>query len=111
MFLAAFAVGVGGFVQAPWPYYVLLVLAAVGTYAPMAVWWAYPTTFLSGPAAASAVGLINSIGNLGGFVGPYVTGWVKQQTGSFTGAMVYLAASLTLAGVLILTLKREPGRS
>ena len=107
MFLAAFAVGVGGFVHAPWPYFGFLVLAAIGTYAPMSVWWAYPTTFLSGPAAAGAVGLINSVGNLGGFVGPYVTGWAKQQSGSFTGAMLYLAVSLALAGVLILTLDRE----
>ncbi|MEO8480680.1 MAG: MFS transporter [Acidobacteriota bacterium] len=108
MFLAAFAVGAGGLVHAPWVYYIFLVLAAIGTYAPMAVWWAYPTTFLSGPAAAGAVGMINSVGNLGGFVGPYITGWVKQQSGSFTGAMLYLAGSLALAGILILTLKREP---
>lgn len=107
MFLAAFAIGAGGLVHAPWPYYVLLVLTAVGTYAPMSVWWAYPTTFLSGPAAAGAVGLINSVGNLGGFVGPYVTGWARQQSGSFTGAMLYLAASLALAGLLILTLERK----
>jgi sugar phosphate permease len=107
MFLAAFAIGAGGLVHAPWPYYALLVLTAIGTYAPMSVWWAYPTTFLSGPAAAGAVGLINSVGNLGGFVGPYVTGWARQQSGSFTGAMLYLAASLALAGVLILTLDRK----
>jgi sugar phosphate permease len=110
MFVAAVAVGAGGMVHAPWAYYVLLVLAAVGTYAPMAVWWAYPTTFLSGPAAAGAVGMINSVGNLGGFVGPYITGWVKQQSGSFSGAMLYLAGSLALAGLLILTLKPEPQR-
>ena len=107
MFLAAVAIGAGGLVHAPWPYYVLLVLTAIGTYAPMSVWWAYPTTFLSGPAAAGAVGLINSVGNLGGFVGPYVTGWARQQSGSFTGAMLYLSASLALAGVLILTLERQ----
>ena len=63
----------------------------------MAVWWSYPTTFLSGAAAAGAVGLINSVGNLGGFVGPYLTGWVKQATGSFAGAMLYLAVSLVAA--------------
>jgi MFS transporter, ACS family, tartrate transporter len=107
MFLAAFGMGAGAFVHAPWMYYLFLVLAAIGTYAPMSVWWSYPTTFLSGAAAAGAVGLINSVGNLGGFVGPYVTGWMKQRTGSFTGAMLYLAASLALAGVLILTLKRD----
>ena len=111
MFLAALGLGAGAFVHAPWPYYACLVLAAIGTYAPMAVWWSYPTTFLSGAAAAGAIGFINSIGNLGGFVGPYVTGWVKQQTGSFAGAMLYLAASLAAAGLLILTLRREAARA
>jgi ACS family tartrate transporter-like MFS transporter len=106
LFLAATGLGVGALVHAPWVFYACLVLAAVGTYAPMSVWWSYPTTFLSGTAAAGAVGLINSIGNLGGFVGPYVTGWMKQQTGSFAGALLYLAASLTAAGLLILTLRK-----
>ena len=59
-------------------------------------------------AAAGAVGLINSMGNLGGFVGPYLTGWVRQTTGSFAGAMLYLAMSLAAAGLLILTLERRP---
>jgi MFS transporter, ACS family, tartrate transporter len=77
----------------------------------MSVWWSYPTTFLSGAAAAGAVGLINSIGNLGGFVGPFITGWMKERSGSFAGAMLYLAVSLMLAGVFILTLKREPANA
>jgi MFS transporter, ACS family, tartrate transporter len=110
MFLAALGLGAAALTHSPWLCYACLVLAAIGTYAPMSVWWSYPTTFLSGAAAAGAVGLINSIGNLGGFVGPYVTGWIKQQTGSFAGALLYLAASLALAGLLILTLRRAgPG--
>jgi ACS family tartrate transporter-like MFS transporter len=47
------------------------------------------------------------MGNLGGFVGPYLTGWVRQTTGSFAGAMLYLAISLAAAGLLILTLKKS----
>jgi len=65
------------------------------------------TSFLSGTAAAGAIGLINSCGNVGGFVGPYLTGWIKDATGSFVGAWVYLAISLTLAGLLILTFKKK----
>jgi len=107
MFVAALGMGAGAFAHAPPLYYFFMVLTAIGTYAPMSVWWSYPTTFLSGTAAAGAVGLINSVGNLGGFAGPYVTGWVKQTTGSFAGAMVYLALSLAAAGVLILTLKKR----
>jgi len=106
MFLAAVGMAGGAFARDPWVFCGFMLLAAVGTYAPMSVWWSYPTTFLSGLAAAGAVGLINSMGNLGGFVGPYVTGWVRQTTGSFAGAMLYLAASLAAAGVLILTLRK-----
>ena len=106
MFLAAIGMAGCAYAKDPWLFCAFMVLAAVGTYAPMAVWWSYPTTFLSGMAAAGAVGLINSMGNLGGFVGPYVTGWARQTTGSFTGAMLYLAVSLAAAGVLILTLRK-----
>ncbi|MBZ5581942.1 MAG: MFS transporter [Acidobacteriia bacterium] len=107
LFVAAIGMGAGAFAHAPWVYFVFMTLTAVGTYAPMAVWWSYPTAFLSGTAAAGAVGLINSIGNLGGFAGPYITGWIKQTTGSFAGAMIYLALSLAAAGCLILTLKKR----
>ncbi len=107
LFLAAVGVGASAFTRDPWLFLGFLTLAAIGTYAPMSVWWSYPTTFLSGAAAAGAVGLVNSVGNLGGFVGPYLTGWVKQTTGSFAGALLYLAASLAAAGLLILTLRRN----
>lgn len=105
MFLAAIGVGLIGYAREPRVFLVGMVLAAIGTYAPMSVWWSYPTTFLSGSAAAGAIGLINSMGNLGGFVGPYITGWMRQTTGSYAGAMAYLACSLAIAGVLILSLQ------
>lgn len=107
LFLAGLAMGAGAFAPSPRVYFCLMVLAAIGTYAPMSVWWSYPTTFLSGAAAAGAVGLINSAGNLGGFVGPYLTGWTKQHTGSFSDAMVYLGISLSVAGFLILTIRKQ----
>lgn len=105
MFLAAIGVGLIGYAREPRVFLVGMVLAAIGTYAPMSVWWSYPTTFLSGSAAAGAIGLINSMGNLGGFVGPYITGWMRQTTGSYAGAMAYLACSLAIAGILILSLQ------
>ncbi len=111
LFLAAVGMAGGAFAGEPWLFCAFLVLAAVGTYAPMSVWWSYPTTFLSGMAAAGAVGLINSMGNLGGFVGPYVTGWVRQATGSFAFALLYLALSLAAAGLLVLTLRRPEASS
>jgi sugar phosphate permease len=108
MFLAALGVGASAFTRDPWLFLLFLTLAAIGTYAPMSVWWSYPTTFLSGSAAAGAIGLVNSVGNLGGFLGPWLTGWVRQTTGSFAGALLYLALSLSLAGLLILTLRKAP---
>ncbi len=107
LFVGAIGLGVGVFMKDPWTSFFFVILAAIGTYAPFGVWWSYPTTFLSGTAAAGAVGLINSCGNLGGFVGPYITGFIKDATGSFAGAWVYLACSLTLAGMLILTFKKH----
>ena len=104
LFLAAIGMAGGAFTKDPWLFCAFMLLAAIGTYAPMSVWWSYPTTFLSGMAAAGAIGLVNSMGNLGGFVGPYVTGWVRQATGSFAGAMLCLALSLAAAGALVLTL-------
>jgi sugar phosphate permease len=106
MFIGAIGLGVGVFIHNPWISFLFVILAAIGTYAPFGVWWSYPTTFLSGTAAAGAIGLINSCGNIGGFVGPYITGWIKQTTGSFVGAWVYLACSLVMSGLLILTFKK-----
>ncbi len=107
MFIGAIGLGVGVFMTDPVISFFFLTLAAIGTFAPFGVWWSYPTTFLSGPAAAGAIGLINSCGNIGGFIGPYVTGFVKDATGSFVGSWVYLACSLLVAGVLMLTLKNK----
>ena len=106
MFIGAIGLGVGVLIHNPWISFFFVILAAIGTYAPFGVWWSYPTTFLSGTAAAGAIGLINSCGNIGGFVGPYITGWIKQTTGSFVGAWVYLACSLVISGLLILTFKK-----
>ncbi|HVB35059.1 MAG TPA: MFS transporter [Patescibacteria group bacterium] len=107
LFLAAIGMGASAYVHEPWVYFVFLVVTAAGVYAPLAVWWSYPTVFLSGAAAAGAVGMINSMGNVGGFVGPYLTGWIRQTTGSFAMAMLYMAFSLAAAGLLILTLRKK----
>ena len=63
-----------------------------------------PTMFLSGPAAAAGIATINSIGNLGGFVGPWAIGWIKDPTGSFLGGLYMVAGLLVLSAVLTLVL-------
>lgn len=107
LFLGAVGMGLGPFVTDPIMSLLLVCVSAVGVYSGMGVWWTYPTSFLSGPAAAGAVGLINSLGNAGGWFGPYLTGYIKDLTGSFQWAYVYLAFSLTVAGLLILTLRKN----
>jgi MFS family permease len=107
MFLAAAGMLFGALTQEPISAYVFLCMAGVGVYAALGVWWSYPTAFLSGAAAAGAVGLINSLGNAGGFAGPYLTGFLKDATGTYTSAWLYLAFSLTCAGLLMLTLRRS----
>ena len=59
-----------------------------------------PPRFLTGAAAAGGIALINSFGNLGGFLGPYVIGWLRETTGSFTAGLYFLAASMALSAVL-----------
>ena len=58
------------------------------------MFWSLPTVFLTGTAAAGAIALINSFGNLAGFVGPYVIGRVHDATGSYSASLLVVAASL-----------------
>jgi len=78
--------------------------------------WALPTAFLKEQAAAGGIALINSMGAVGGFVGPYLLGEVKERTGSFTIGLLLLAGSLVAAVAIVMGLRRagltrfaEPG--
>ena len=107
MIIGAAGMGIGAFIGEPYLNFIFIIMTAIGVYSAFGVWWSIPTTFLSGMAAAGAVGLINSFGNVGGYVGPYLTGFIKTATGSFHLAYLYLAGSLGVAGVLMLTLKKR----
>jgi MFS transporter, ACS family, tartrate transporter len=63
--------------------------------------WALPSLFLSESAAAASIGLINSCGNLGGWVGPSVVGFVKEATGEYRYGLWYLGASVILSAFII----------
>jgi MFS transporter, ACS family, tartrate transporter len=103
--LPAFAAAIGFLVSAytanPWLALAALTLGAVGVFAALAVFWTLPTSMLSGAAAAGGIALINSIGNLGGYLGPYAIGALKQHTGGYGAGMVMLAAAVVAAGVLV----------
>lgn len=81
-------------------------IVAIGTYSPMGTWWTIPTSFLTGTAAAGATGLINSVGNIGGWIGPYAIGWVKDTTGGPEGAFYALAISMLISAVMVFCLKK-----
>jgi ACS family tartrate transporter-like MFS transporter len=74
------------------------------------VFWTRPTDFLTGIAAAGAVAMINSVGNLSGFIGPYLIGVIRDRTGSFTISLFGLAGSSIVAAVLILLLSASERR-
>lgn len=82
-------------------------LAGAGVYSYMPSFWALPSAYLSGTAAAIAIGAINSIGNLGGFFGPFLMGFVETRTGSFAIALALLAAMLAASGLLALALPKQ----
>jgi MFS family permease len=77
-------------------------VATAGIYAAFPVFWTLPTAFLSGAAAAGGIALINAIGNLSGFVGPYAMGWFKDATGSYTIGLLVLASLAAASAVLVL---------
>jgi ACS family tartrate transporter-like MFS transporter len=80
-------------------------LAAAGTAGYLPGFWALPGSFLTGTAAAASIGLINSFGNLGGFVGPYVVGYLSKRTGSYFYGVLYLSLSALIGSFLILSLR------
>jgi len=80
-------------------------VAAAGIYAYLPGFWSLPTSFLGGTAAAASIGLINSVGNLGGYAGPYVVGYLSTLTGSFLGGVLYLSLSALVAAALVLSIR------
>jgi MFS transporter, ACS family, tartrate transporter len=80
-----------------------LCVAALGTFSATPPFWSLPTAFLKGTAAAAGIALINSVGNLGGFAGPYLVGLLKAATGDFKSGLLLLAAAPIMAALLVLT--------
>ena len=67
-------------------------IATVGLYGSRPSFWPLPSQFMTGAAAAAGIALINSIGNLGGYIGPFIIGWIKDSTNSFEMGLYFLAA-------------------
>jgi len=88
-----------------------LALAYAGLKSTIGPFWALGTAFLSGTAAAGGIALINSVGNLGGFVGPYVVGVIKDTTGSTKIALLFLGGALLGMGLLALCVPKAALKS
>jgi ACS family tartrate transporter-like MFS transporter len=103
-FLGMMAVG---YTVGTWWALLAMSLATIGFYGMKPVFWPLPSEFLSGTAAAAGIAVINSIGNLGGFFGPMLLGWVKETTGGYSAGIYILAGCALVSTVLALTV---PGR-
>ena len=88
-----------------WVSFFWLTVALIGITAARAVFWTIPARFLTGVAAAGGLAFINSVGTLGGFVGPAVVGWLKDLTGSFSAGLAGMGAFLLLSTVLAVSLR------
>jgi ACS family tartrate transporter-like MFS transporter len=88
----------------PWLTVVLFTLAMTGVKAYLPAFWTLPSLLTAEAAAAASIGLINSFGNLGGWVGPTVVGVVRQYTGSYRTGLWFLAASMVVSAMIIVSL-------
>jgi len=85
-----------------------LSLSAVGFTSALGPFWALPTAFLRGTAAAGGIALINALGNVAGLASPYLVGLVKDATGGYAGALIVLALLMLAGATLALALRRAP---
>ena len=83
-------------------------LSQIGQRSVMSVFWSIPPMVLGGTAAAAGIALINAVGNLGGFFGPSIMGWLRDATGGYGGGFLVLASGLVVAAALVLTLQLKP---
>jgi hypothetical protein len=84
-------------------------LVAIGLWSTMGPFWALTTRMIGGAAAAGGVAIITMIGACGGFIGPYVTGLLRDATHSFAGGL-YLVGSLALIAAMLSLAVRRPVR-
>jgi MFS transporter, ACS family, tartrate transporter len=112
-FIVASAVGCAGLTFAGWQgstYAGLagITIAVIGLYGSRTAFWPMPSLFLTGTAAAAGIAQINAIGNLGGYLGPFAVGWIKDATNSFEMGLYFLAAFSLLSGGVAYFFARHP---
>ena len=110
LLLAGATLTAAGLVDQPAIAMVCIAAALTGLYAFKAPFWAVPTLFLTRSTAAVSIAAINSIGNLGGFVGPYAIGKIRDVTGSAAGGLLFLAALLFVSFAMMALMRLASGR-
>lgn len=108
LLLAGVTLGAVAWVSGPLPAAALLAFALTGFYAFKAPFWTLPGLFLSRGTAAVSIAAINSIGNLGGFAGPYAVGWFTKATGQPASGLIFLAALTVVAFVMVWVARLAP---
>jgi MFS transporter, ACS family, tartrate transporter len=105
--LAAIGVGASALLSDPLLKMTALTLGALGVFSALPIFWTLPTAILSGATAASGIAVINSIGNLSGYFGPFAVGWIKDATGSFAWGLAAIAACAAVALIIALVLGHD----
>jgi MFS transporter, ACS family, tartrate transporter len=108
LLMVAVGVGLSGLFADPLTKMALLCLALIGTSSLPALFWPLPASLLTGASAAAGIAAINSLGNLAGFFGPYVMGYLKDQTGDFKVGLLVLAACAVVGAAVVFTLRISP---
>jgi ACS family tartrate transporter-like MFS transporter len=108
MIAAVGLVAVGALTRSHWAILAMSV-AAVGIYGARPAFWPLPSQFLTGGAAAAGIALINAVGNLGGYLGPFVVGWIRETTKSFEMGLYFLGACAFLSGIIAAVAVRATG--
>ena len=108
--IPALAGGIGwlllGTTTSPVVSMLLLSLVAAGTYSLVGPFFSLPSEFLTGYAAACGIAIINSVGNLGGFAGPYAVGLIKDKTGSLHWGFAFVGISMLVSAIFLILLPK-----
>jgi D-galactonate transporter len=107
LFIAAAGIAVSTMLPDPTLKMIALTVAGFGIFACLPVIWTLPTAYLSGAAAAGGIAVVNSVGNLSGFFGPFAMGYIKDATGSFNGGLWCLAACGLVSMGIVLALRHD----
>jgi MFS transporter, ACS family, tartrate transporter len=109
-FIGAVGVASALFMDSPYLVIAAMTLCAAGVNSAIPVFWQLPSTFLTGVGAAAGIAMINSFGNIGGFAGPYMTGWLRDLTGNNEAGMFVVAGFMVMAGIVVLVVGRRHER-